>query len=130
MRLLLDTHIWLWSLLDPTRITQKVAIELEEPSNELWLSPISVWEFLILVEKGRVILKTGPREWIRNVFSRVPFIEAPINHEVAIQSRLLQLSHQDPADRFLIATAVVFDLILVTADERLIRSGNRILANN
>jgi len=42
----------------------------------------------------------------------------------------LQLSHQDPADRFLIATAVVFDLILVTADERLIRSGNRILANN
>ena len=130
MKLLLDTHIWLWSLLDPARITHKVASELEDSTNELWLSPISIWEFLVLVERGRVILKMEPREWIRDVFSRVPFNEAPLNHEVAIQSRFLSLPHQDPADRFLIATALVFDLTLVTADERLIRSGGRILPNN
>jgi PIN domain nuclease of toxin-antitoxin system len=56
VRLLQDTHIWLWSLLEPDRLARRVAEELEKPDNELWLSPVSVWEFLILVEKGRVSL--------------------------------------------------------------------------
>ena len=47
---------------------------------------------------------------------------APLNHEVALQSRAIDLEHQDPADRFLVATALVYDLTLVTADERLLRS--------
>ncbi len=130
MKLLLDTHIWLWGLLEPARLTQRVAAELEDPSNELWLSSISIWEFLVLVEKGRVILNSDPTAWVRGVISKHPFKEAPVNHEVAIQSRLLTLPHEDPADRFLLATAFVFDLTLVTADERLIHSsGGRILAN-
>ena len=52
----------------------------------------------------------------------MPYKEAPVNHEVAIQSRAIDLDHQDPADRFLAATALVYDLTLVTADERLLRS--------
>ena len=52
----------------------------------------------------------------------MPFKQAMINHEVAIQSRLVDLPHQDPADRFLAATAMVYDLILVTADLRLLSS--------
>ena len=52
---------------------------------------------------------------------RVPFREAPVTHEVALETRNVKLSHRDPADRFLVATARVFDLRLVTADERLIR---------
>ncbi len=131
MRLLLDTHIWLWGLLEPERLTQRVAAELEDPSNELWLSSISIWEVLVLVEKGRVILNTDATAWVRSVISKHPFKEAPVNNEVAIQSRLLTLPYEDPADRFLLATAFVFDLTLVTADERLIHSsGERILANN
>jgi len=122
VRLLLDTHIWLWSLLEPNRLKKRVAIELEKPSNELWLSPISIWEMLILVEKGRILLDRHPEEWVRNVFRKVPFKEAPLNHEVAIKSRALDLSHNDPADRFLAATACVYDLILVTADERMVHS--------
>ena len=46
----------------------------------------------------------------------------PVNHEVAIESERIDLAHQDPADRFLAATAVVFDLTLVTADDRLLKS--------
>lgn len=122
MKLLLDTHILLWSLLDPTRLTRKVATELENPANELWLSPISTWEILILAEKGRVVLDTDPSTWIRDVLKIIPVREAPINHEISIQSRLLNLSHEDPADRFLAATAIVYDLTLVTADERLLTS--------
>lgn len=122
MRLLLDTHIWLWSLLEPARLAKLVAAELENPDNELWLSPISLWEVLILVEKRRVVLDLDAAVWIRRVLARVPFKEAPLNHEVALKSRSLSLAHQDPADRFLAATALVYDLTLVTADERLLHS--------
>lgn len=122
MKLLLDTHIFLWSLLEPTHLTKGVAAELENPSNELWVSPIVLWEVLILAEKERVSLDPDPVTWIRNVLRAVSFHEAPLNHEVALQSRLVDLPHQDPGDRFLAATALVYDLTLVTADERLLRS--------
>jgi len=122
MKLLLDTHILLWSLLEPTRLTGEVVTELESPSNELWLSPISTWEVIILVEKGRVILETDPISWLRSVYKRVPFKEAPLNHEVAIQSRAINLPHQDPADRFLAGTPLVYGLTLVTADPRILLS--------
>ena len=122
MKLLLDTHIFLWSLLSPTKLRKQVAAELENPSNELWLSPITAWELIILVEKGRVILDSDPATWIRKVLIEIPFQEAPLNYEVAIQSRLIDLPHQDPVDRFLAATAKVYDLMLVTADERLLGS--------
>jgi len=122
MNLLLDTHILLWGLLDPSKLTDVVAKELERPANELWISPISTWEIMILAEKRKVILDSYPEAWLRKVFKTIPFKEAPINHEVAIRSRTLRLPHQDPADRFLAATAVVYDLTLVTADERLIES--------
>lgn len=120
MKLLLDTHIWLWSLLEPRNLTREVARELENPANELWLSPISTWELLILVEKGRVILDADPVSWVRDVFRKIPFNEASLNHEVAIQSREMELPEQDPADRFLAATALVYDLTLVTADDGLL----------
>ena len=122
MKLLLDTHILLWSLLEASRLTKRVAAELENASNELWVSPLSVWEIITLAEKGRVILEPDPSTWIRKVFSTVPLKEALLNNEIAIRSRRVALAHKDPVDRFLAATAVVYDLTLVTADERLLRS--------
>lgn len=122
VRLLLDTHILLWSLLEPSKLTDEVAKELDRRTNELWISPISTWEIMVLVEKGRVILDSGPATWLRELFNTIPFKEASINSEVAIRSRTLRLPYQDPADRFLAATAVVYDLTLVTADERLMGS--------
>ena len=122
MKLLLDTHILLWSLLDPARLALHVSSELENPSNELWLSPITTWEVIILAERGRIVLDARPELWLRDVFNSIPFKEAPLNHEVAIQSRMIDLAQQDPADRFLVATAIVYELTLVTADRRIITS--------
>ena len=130
MKLLLDTHILLWSLLDPNCLAKRVAAQLEDPVNELWLSPISTWEVIILAEKGQITLDVDPITWMREVFKKIPFKEASITHEVAMQSRLVTLPHKDPADRFLAATALVYELTLVTADERLLRSsGFSVLAN-
>jgi PIN domain nuclease of toxin-antitoxin system len=64
MRLLLDTHIFLWSLLEPDRLSKRVATELERSSNELWLSPMTTWEIMILAWKRRIILDAEPMGWI------------------------------------------------------------------
>lgn len=122
MNLLLDTHIFLWSVLEPSRLTKPVAARLEDPANQLWISPLSTWEVLVLAEKGRIRLDPTAPEWLRQVFSAIPFREAPLTHEVALCSRSLSLPHQDPVDRFLAASALVYELTLVTADDRLLRS--------
>ena len=120
MRLLLDTHIWIWSLLEPDRLSTRVKRALGDVNNELWLSPISVWETLLLMEKGRIIPAMGAADWLDEAFARAPLHEAPITHAVARESRRILLTHSDPADRFIAATARLLDLTLVTSDTRLL----------
>jgi PIN domain nuclease of toxin-antitoxin system len=119
MNLLLDTHILLWSLLDPGRLTPDIAAALTHPDNTLWISPITTWEILVLSDKQRLQLDRDPAAWMREILQTIPLNEAPLNHEVALRSRAVRLQHQDPADRFLAATAGVYDLTLVTMDRRL-----------
>lgn len=88
--------------------------------NELWLSPISAWELIVLAELGRVKLDGEARTWVADAFERTPVQEAVLNHEVAIRSRQIMPAHADPADRFLVATALVYGLTLVTADAALV----------
>lgn len=130
MRLLLDTHIWLWALLEPERLSFEVANSLEDTANELWLSPISVWEALLLVERGRIEVDHDPQRWVEDLLIAFPLRDAPLVREVALVSRKVTLDHEDPADRFIAATALVNDLVLVTGDRRLISlSSPRVLAN-
>ena len=74
----------------------------------------------MLAEKGRITFGGDIEKSVRQIFQRLPLKEATLNHEVAIQSRIVQLPHQDSADRFLAATAIVYDFRLVTADSRII----------
>lgn len=130
MKLLLDTHIWLWGLLEPERLTPVVARELEQADAELWLSPISVWETLLLAQEGRLRLEVDAQEWIDGQLGAMPMRDAVLTREIALRSRQLDLAHDDPADRFLAATAAVYDLVLVTADVRLVQSTSvQVLAN-
>ena len=130
MRLLLDTHIWLWALLDPERLTARVREALQAPENELWLSPISVWEATMLAERGRIVVTSDVQGWVRALLDALPRREAALTFEVALMSRRLALAHQDPVDRFIAATACVHELTLVTADERLLDPvGYSVLAN-
>ncbi len=121
MGLLLDTHIWLWSLLDPGRLADSARLTLLSRKSDLRLSPISVWEALLLAERGRVVLSPDPHRWLRKAMSVAPVAEAPLTIDVALASRAVDLEHQDPADRFIVATARVHGLTLLTADTRLLR---------
>lgn len=119
MRLLLDTHIWVWSQLEPERLSVRVASAIGSSENEPWLSPISLWELVLLVEKDRLGLDLPVEAWIDKAMEEMPTREAPLTHQIAVASRNVDLPHQDPADRFLAATAKVMDLTLVTADGHL-----------
>jgi len=127
LKLLLDTHIWLWLLQDPRRLGPQAFQELRDTKNELWLSAISTWEALTLNFKGRIQLKGNLADWLARATAGTQ--EAPVTHEIALVARQLPL-HQDAADRILAATAQVLDLTLVTADDRLLGLGNiKSLAN-
>ena len=127
MKLLLDTHIWLWLVDDPERLGRRTMQELKSADNDLWLSPISTWEILTLQQKGRIKLYGDITEWVAHAVSATKL--TAFTHEVALAGHQFPYD-LDPADRFLSATAMVFDLTLVTADERLLGLGNiKTLAN-
>ena len=118
MRLLLDTHIWIWRLLEPERLSGDLSEQLSDPRNQLSLSPISVWETLVLTRKGRLRLTPDPRSWLSKALRLSNTIMVPLTHEIAFKSEDLPgFDSVDPADRFLVATALVEDMILATADQ-------------
>ena len=121
LKLLLDTHIWLWLALEPMRLGQRVQNELSNPENEKWLSPLSSWEALLLHRKGRIKLEGDSVAWVSEARNR--FLQAPLTHDIVLAAEQLPLDSKDPADRFLAATAYVLDLTLVTADQNLLGLG-------
>lgn len=119
MKLLLDTHIWLWYLLGDQRLSIQLQTVIADLNTELWLSPISIWETLILAEKGKISLQPDPVIWINLALKTLETREAQMNHNIAILSRQITLPHQDPADRFIVATAIYYNLKLATVDTNL-----------
>jgi len=86
----------------------------------MWLSPVSVWEALTLMRKGRVRVD-DPLSWVEQAAEQLR--EAPLTQEIVRTSFALNLTHGDPADRFLVATAKVLKLTLITADTQLLGLG-------
>ncbi len=119
MKLLLETHIWLWYTLGDSQLSENLRSAIAADTTELWLSPISVWEVLLLTEKGRISLQLDAATWIDQSLKALSIREAALNHQIAILSRQVNLSHQDPADRFIAATALHYQLQLATVDARL-----------
>jgi len=130
MKLLLDTHIFVWTIANPSRLSRRANKVIGDSRNELWISPVTTWEILFLNRKGRLKLKDGPVAWFSAALNRMPFREAALTHEVALASDAVVLPHRDPVDTFLAATAKVYDLTLVTADENLLKGkGYSMLSN-
>lgn len=119
VKLLLDTHIWLWYLLGNERLSTQLQTTIAAATTELWLSPISIWETLILAEKGRLSLQPNPVAWVDLALNTLETCEAPLSRHIAILSRQINLPHQDPGDRFIAATAVYHQLTLATVDTNL-----------
>ena len=122
MKFLLDTHIWMWSVDDPDRIRPAIRELVEDGQHELCISAISFWEIMLLSRRERIDIGRDPRRWIQFALHEYPIREVPIDRAIALESRSFDLPHQDPADRFIVATARVNDLVLLTHDRALIES--------
>jgi PIN domain nuclease of toxin-antitoxin system len=119
VQILLDTHIWLWYLLKNPKLSTNLQYVIADPNNRLWLSPISIWETVILAEKNRISLQPDTTTWVNIALKNLGTYEANLNHDIALLSRQIGLPHQDPADRFIAATAIFYNLKLATVDANL-----------
>ena len=127
MKLLLDTHIFLWWLRDdgPLSAQQREELERAAASGEpVGLSAISLWEIAKATERGRLELRR-PIDLLFDEIEADPGLRIlPLSPRVALEScRLGPTFHRDPADQILAATARVHGLRLVTSDERIHRAG-------
>jgi len=121
MKFLLDTHIWLWSAVDPGRLTSRVRKVVSDPKNELWLCPVSIWELTLLCRKNRFRVEPDIATWAADSVAQLQISEAPLTFDVAFALAGMSFAHGDPADHFIAATAKAFDMTLVTADEHLLK---------
>lgn len=119
MRILLDTHVWLWMRAAPTRIKAETREVLKDGANELFLSAASTWEIAIKYRLGKLPLPEPPAEFIppRMVALRVSALPVELRHTFEVA--LLPMHHADPFDRLLVAQARVDRLHLCTADSAL-----------
>lgn len=126
MRLLIDTHVFIWSFQNTKRLSKKAAIELTNPENEFFVSIVSVWEMQIKIMLDKMDLGGPLTEIISEQRSNgIRILDLNLSH--ALQLEKLPSEHRDPFDRMLISQAIVEDMTLVTADKRFKEYAVRVL---
>lgn len=119
--IVLDTHVLVWADADDRKLGRKSRslIEREWAGGGVAVPSIVFWEVGLLLQRGRLKLPTPPREW-RDAVLTAGAIELPLDGTMALRALDLTGLHDDPADRFIVAAALVHGATLVTADERLL----------
>ena len=127
MRILLDTHVFLWWTIDDPQLRAEWRLALESPENAVFLSSASVWEIVIKQGLGRIRLPDDPAEWLRTYLTRYGLLPLAIEHDHALAVRNLPPKHKDPFDRILIAQAVCEGMTLASADQAVRQYDVRVL---
>jgi PIN domain nuclease of toxin-antitoxin system len=120
VKLLLDTHVWLWMGLEPKRLGRRTRSLLEDPANDLGISVASAWEIVLKTARGKLELPMEPSEYIRTRFRRAGATMLPITLDHVLALASLKDGHADPFDRILIAQALAENRTLITADKRVL----------
>jgi PIN domain nuclease of toxin-antitoxin system len=116
MKVLLDTHCWLWLVAEPERIRRDVVEMLVAKGNDVYISAATAWEIVIKHSLGKLSLPVPPAEYIPGRMAALGHLSLPIEQRHALQVAGLPPHHKDPFDRVLVAQAQVEDIHLVTAD--------------
>ena len=114
MKILLDTHIFLWMLTSPERLNDKRRYELETPANEVFLSAMSIAELMIKHTIGRIHVEFDPLEMAKQM--RIEILSFSGDHAMLLGK--MPLHHKDPFDRMIIAQAIVNRLPLMSDDPK------------
>lgn len=117
MRYLIDSHVIVWWLEDPQRLTPEARLAISEADHEVYFSAASVWELGLKIAKGKLRM---PQDFPA-LLEAEGFVSLPVTASHALHSLNLPVLHQDPFDRMLIAQALEEGLILITRDEHILR---------
>jgi PIN domain nuclease of toxin-antitoxin system len=121
MKLLLDTHVFLWYITNDRRLSPDAATAVTEASNEVYLSAVSVWEILVKYQLGRLILPSPVDAYLQRRQEQHGIVSLPLERGAALRLLELPSHHQDPFDRMLVCQALHHDLTMVTSDEQIAR---------
>jgi len=120
LRLLLDTHVFLWLLAEPERLGAQLAL-VEDPAVELLVSAVSSWEIAIKHGLGRLPLPEPPERYVPDRICAIGATPLAIEHRHALAVAALPALHGDPFDRLLVAQAKLLDIEILTADPAIAR---------
>jgi PIN domain nuclease of toxin-antitoxin system len=115
VKLLLDTHVFLWLHTARRRLGEHLSL-LEDPHTERLLSAVSSWEIAIKYGLGRLPLPEPPQRYVPSRMHAIGAVALPIEHSHALAVAALEPLHGDPFDRLLVAQAGFLDLTILTAD--------------
>ena len=121
MRLLIDSHAFLWWLADDPRLPAAARAAMADPGNTLHVSAATAWEIGVKVALGRLVVPTAPVVSLEEAARREGMEPLPIDFADAIAAAALPRHHRDPIDRLLIAQAAARDLTIVTGDRQIAR---------
>ena len=122
--IVLDTHAWIWWVGRPELLSEKAMQRIDRAMEDasIYISSMSCWEVSLLVKKGRLDLTTNVEDWIA-ASEALPFFRfVPVDNRIASRSvHLNGALNEDPADRIIVATAVILGATLITKDQKLRR---------
>lgn len=127
MKLLLDTHAFLWWCADDARISRAAAEAIADGANRVYVSAASGWEIAIKARLGKLELPQEPTTFMRAMLARHAFDVLPITLRHALMDHALPAHHNDPFDRLVVAQAMAEDLVLVSDDHQIRRYDARLL---
>ncbi|MGF1588188.1 MAG: type II toxin-antitoxin system VapC family toxin [Pleurocapsa sp.] len=125
--ILLDTHTWIWLFQGSKELSKATVAMIDKAGSKgkVFISAISVWELSMLIAKGRISLSKPIHQWIEDSLSQPGVNLAPLIPKIAIESSFLPGKfHGDPADRIIVATARINNLILLTRDRKILEYGS------
>ena len=122
MKVLLDTHTLLWTTSAKGLLSAKVSQRItSSKTSEILVSSISIWETYKLMAKGKISLDTPIRQWADSIIHHPSITMIDVNSELFIQSCTLPDGfHSDPADQIIVATARLYDAIILTKDQKIL----------
>ena len=120
--ILLDTHTWIWSQSATKQLSDRVKKLIRKTlSDQRAIASISIWEFAMMVAKGRINVKIDPKLWLDNAIENTGLEIIELSSEIALESCNLPGDfHKDPADQIIVATARIHNLTLLTKDRKIL----------
>jgi PIN domain nuclease of toxin-antitoxin system len=120
MRLLLDTHIFLWLISDHPQLSEKICSQIKNSNNEVFLSVVSVWECVIKYQLGKLNFPEHPDLYLPKKRKQHLINTLVIDEKSLVHLKDLPLLHKDPFDRLLMCQALQYDLTIVTEDNAIL----------